>query len=153
MSESFGAPIVHPALETSPRQQQSEEPTGTEMTRNEKSFDENNEFSFQDVSRMHLTSTKCHFLLSPIQYSLHLNTASKEGSRLSRGPLSESSLIRPVASIAAIQKLQQELSQVSQERDSLKLNLSRVEEEKKMLIKEGDEGFFQVAREKDEKIK
>ena len=87
------------------------------------------------------------------QYSLHLNTASKEGSRLSRGPLSESSLIRPVASIAAIQKLQQELSQLSQERDSLKLNLSRVEEEKKMLIKEGDEGFVQLVREKDDKLR
>lgn len=52
-----------------------------------------------------------------------------------------------------MQKLQQEVNQVSQERDSLKLNLSRVEEEKRMLIKEGDEGFTQLMQEKDSKIR
>ena len=67
--------------------------------------------------------------------------------------MSEPNLSRPAAVYATMQKLQQELNQVSQERDSLKLNLSRVEEEKRMLIKEGDEGFTQLVQEKDSKIK
>ena len=76
-----------------------------------------------------------------------------ERSRLSRGPMSESNLLRPANNAVYVRNLQQELAQVSQERDSLKLNLSRVEDERKMLIKEGDEGFAQLVREREEKLR
>ena len=96
----------------------------------------------------------CWFFLScpwksKILQPLRPKSASRVGDRLSKGGYTESSIV----AVTNYKKLQEKYHHLSQERDSLKVNLSRAEEEKKRVIHEGDEDVQKLQSQKESEVR
>lgn len=147
---SLGTPITLSLSEQTDESHISEQKEDNELDEDEDMEEDEEEEVEEDMDKGEWIKGK-DFLFKDLPRPVRPSSASKEGMRLSRGH-SEISLRQSAAFQSFYNEyniMQEKMQQISQEQESLKLNLSRVEEEKKKLIHEGEESVQFLQKQKE----